>query len=88
VQALSAVHQEVARFAAEHAGDAPAVLDDAAKRRAARIAVAEVQQQHAVWVACQCARIVRTSSSGVVPVITSPPLLIADQVPSSALNPW
>ena len=43
-QALSAVHQEVARFAAEHAGRAPAVLDDAAKRRAARIAVAEVQQ--------------------------------------------
>ena len=28
---------------------APAVLDDAAKRRAARIAVAEVQQHHAVW---------------------------------------
>ena len=49
VQALSAVHQEVARFAAEHAGRAPAVLDDAAKRRAARIAVAEVQQHHAVW---------------------------------------
>ena len=49
VQALSAVHQEVARFAAEHAGRAPAVLDDAAKRKAARIAVAEVQQHHAVW---------------------------------------
>ena len=49
VQALSAVHQEVARFAAEHAGRAPAVLDDAAKRTAARIAVAEVQQHHAVW---------------------------------------
>ena len=49
VQALSAVHQEVARFAAEHAGSAPAVLDDTAKRRAARIAVAEVQQHHAVW---------------------------------------
>ena len=48
-QALSAVHQEVARFAAEHAGRAPAVLDDAAKRRAARIAVAEVQRHHAVW---------------------------------------
>jgi hypothetical protein len=49
VQALSAVHQEVARFAAGHAGRAPAVLDDAAKRRAARIAAAEVQQHHAVW---------------------------------------
>jgi TrwC relaxase len=49
VQALSAVHQEVARFAAGRAGRAPAVLDDAAKRTAARIAVAEVQQHHAVW---------------------------------------
>ncbi len=47
--ALSAVHQEVARFAAQHAGRALAVLDDAAKHRAARIAVAEVQQHHAVW---------------------------------------
>jgi len=43
--ALSAVHQEVA----QHARRAPAVLDDAAKHRAARIAVAEVQQHHAVW---------------------------------------
>ena len=49
VQALSAVHEEVARFAAEHGGRAPAVLDDAAKRTAARIAVAEVQRHHAVW---------------------------------------
>ncbi len=49
VQALSAVHQEVARFAAQHARRAPAVLDDAAKRRAARIAVAEAQRHHAVW---------------------------------------
>ena len=49
VQALSAVHQEVARFAAQFAGRAPVVLDDAAKRKAARIAVAEVQQHHAVW---------------------------------------
>ena len=49
MQALSAVHEQVARFAAEHAGRAPAVLDDAAKRTAARIAVAEVQQHHAVW---------------------------------------
>jgi hypothetical protein len=39
------VHQEVA----QHARRAPAVLDDAAKHRAARIAVAEVQQHHAVW---------------------------------------
>ena len=49
MQALSAVHRAVARFAAEHSGRALAVLDDAAKRRAARIAVAEVQQHHAVW---------------------------------------
>jgi len=49
VQVLSVVHQEVARFAAGHAGRAPAVLDDAAKRKAARIAVGEVQQHHAVW---------------------------------------
>ena len=46
VQALSAVHEQVAAFAV---GRAPAVLDDAARRRAARIAVAEVQKQHAVW---------------------------------------
>jgi hypothetical protein len=49
VQALSAVHEQVAAFAAERAGRAPAVLDDAAKRTAARIAVAEVQKLHAVW---------------------------------------
>ena len=49
VQALSAVHEQVARFAAGRAGRARAVLDDAAKRTAARIAVAEVQIQHAVW---------------------------------------
>ena len=49
VQALSAVHEQVVRFAAERAGRASAVLDDAAKRRIARIAVAEVQQHHAVW---------------------------------------
>jgi hypothetical protein len=53
VQDLSAVHQEVARFAAQHAGRAPAVLDDAAKRRAARIAVAEVQRHHANWSVAQ-----------------------------------
>jgi hypothetical protein len=49
VQALSAVHGLVARFAAGHAGRAPAVLNDAAKRTAARIAVAEVQRHHAIW---------------------------------------
>ncbi len=50
VHALSAVHEQVARFAAqERAAHAPAVLNDAAKRTAARIAVAEVQKQHAVW---------------------------------------
>ena len=49
VQALSAVHQQVARFAAQHAARSPAVLDGAAKRTAARIAVAEVQRHHATW---------------------------------------
>ena len=49
VQALSAVHEQVAAFAAERTARAPAVLDDAAKRKAARIAVAEVQKHHAVW---------------------------------------
>ena len=49
VHALSAVHEQVARFAAERAARARTVLDDAAKRTAARIAVAEVQKQHAVW---------------------------------------
>ncbi len=49
VRALSAVHEQVAQYATERAGRAPAVLDDAAKRTAARIAVAEVQRHHAVW---------------------------------------
>jgi TrwC relaxase/AAA domain len=46
---LSAVREQVAAFAAAYAGSAPAVLGDAAKRTAARIAVAEVQKHHAVW---------------------------------------
>jgi conjugative relaxase-like TrwC/TraI family protein len=50
VHALSAVHEQVAAFAArQHAVRTRAVLDDAAKRTAARIAVAAVQTQHAVW---------------------------------------
>ena len=49
VRALSAVHELVTQYARERAGRAPAVLDDAAKRTAARIAVAEVQRHHAVW---------------------------------------
>jgi hypothetical protein len=50
VHALSAVHEEVAAFAAGQRTVHPrAVLDDAAKRTAARIAVAEVQKLHAVW---------------------------------------
>ena len=49
VQALSTVHEQAAWFAAAHAARAPVVLDHAAKRTAARIAVAEVQQHHAVW---------------------------------------
>jgi len=50
VQALSAVHEPVAAFAAgQHAVHPRAVLDDAAKRTAARIAAAEVQKLHAVW---------------------------------------
>jgi len=47
--ALSAVHEQVTAFVTAHAGRAPAVLDDATKRTAARIAVAEVQTRHAVW---------------------------------------
>ncbi|MGD0378100.1 MAG: MobF family relaxase [Streptosporangiaceae bacterium] len=47
--ALSAVREQVAHFAAACTDRAPAVLDDAAKRTAARIAVAEVQKHHAVW---------------------------------------
>ena len=49
VRALSAVHEQVTQYATDRAGRAPAVLDDAAKRTAARIAVAEVQRHHAVW---------------------------------------
>jgi conjugative relaxase-like TrwC/TraI family protein len=49
LRALSAVHEQVTQFTAAHAGRAPAVLDAAAKRTAARIAVAEVQTHHAVW---------------------------------------
>ena len=49
-QALSVVHEQVAWFAAaERTARAPAVLDDAAKRTAARIAAAEVQRHHSVW---------------------------------------
>ncbi len=47
------MHGQVARFAAERAAHAPVVLDDAAKRTAARIAVAEVQRHHAVWTMAQ-----------------------------------
>ncbi|HEX5301698.1 MAG TPA: MobF family relaxase [Streptosporangiaceae bacterium] len=50
IQALSAVHEHVASYAdSQRAARARAALDDAAKRRAARIAVAEVQKHHAVW---------------------------------------
>jgi hypothetical protein len=51
--ALSGVHGDVAAFAEARADRAPAVLDDAALRTAARIAVAEVQMQHAVWSVAQ-----------------------------------
>jgi conjugative relaxase-like TrwC/TraI family protein len=50
IQALSGVHEQVASFtASQRAARARAALGDAAKRTAARIAVAEVQKQHAVW---------------------------------------
>ncbi len=49
VRALSAVHEQVAQYAKERTAGAAAALDDAAKRTAARIAVAEVQRHHAVW---------------------------------------
>ena len=48
-QALSQVHELAAGVRCGHADRPAAVLDDAAKRKAARIAVAEVQQHHAVW---------------------------------------
>ena len=43
------MHEQAAR----HVGGAPVVLDDAAKRTAARIALAEVQAHHAVWTMAQ-----------------------------------
>jgi TrwC relaxase/AAA domain len=49
LHALSAVHEQVTQFAAARTRRAPTVLDDAAKRTAARIAVAEVHKHHAVW---------------------------------------
>jgi hypothetical protein len=49
MRALSAVHEQVTQFAAARTGRASVVLHDAAKRTAARIAVAGVQTQHAVW---------------------------------------
>jgi len=49
VQALSSVYEAVSACAAEHASRARPVLDEAAKARAARIAVAEVQKHHATW---------------------------------------
>ena len=49
VRALSAVHEQITQFAADRIARVPAVLDDAAKRTAARIAVAEVQKHHATW---------------------------------------
>jgi conjugative relaxase-like TrwC/TraI family protein len=66
VRALSAVHEQVARFARECAGRAPAVLDDAAKRAAARIAVAEVQKHHSVWTMAQ----LRLEVHRALPVLT------------------
>jgi hypothetical protein len=53
IHTLSQVHGQVAAYTAGHADRPPAVLDDAAKRRTARIAVAEVQQHHAVWTMAQ-----------------------------------
>ena len=49
IHTLSQVHGRAAGYAADHADRPPTVLDDAARRRGARIAVAEVQQHHAVW---------------------------------------
>jgi conjugative relaxase-like TrwC/TraI family protein len=49
LQALSQVHQAEAAYAAARTGRPRTVLDDAAKCKAARIAVAEVQTHHAVW---------------------------------------
>ena len=78
LHALSAVHEQVAAFATECAGRAPAVLDDAAKRTAARIAVAEVQKHHAVWSMAQ----LRFEVHRALPVL--PPGADADAVVTEA----
>jgi CheY-like chemotaxis protein len=49
VQALSAVHEQAEQFTRR----AIPVLDESAKARAARIAVAEVQKHHATWTMAQ-----------------------------------
>jgi conjugative relaxase-like TrwC/TraI family protein len=84
VQALSAVHEQVAAFAAERAGRAPAVLDDAAKRRAARIAVAEVQKQHAVWSMAQLRFEVHRALSVLAPGSDGP--AVVDEVARLAVS--
>jgi hypothetical protein len=72
VQALSAVHEQAEQFARR----AIPVLDDSAKARAARIAVAEVQKHHATWTVAQLrfevhrALPVMTPSADVETVIT------------------
>jgi conjugative relaxase-like TrwC/TraI family protein len=53
INTLSQVHGQAAAYTAGHADRPRAVLDDGARRRAARIAVAEVQQHHAVWTMAQ-----------------------------------
>ncbi len=72
VQALSAVHEQAEQFARR----AIPVLDESAKARAARIAVAEVQKHHATWTVAQLrfevhrALPVMTPSADVETVIT------------------
>ena len=84
LRALSAVHDQVTTFAAAHADRAPAVLDDAARRTAARIAVAEVQTHHAVWSMAQ----LRFEVHRALPVLPSgtDPQQIVDEVAALAVS--
>jgi len=84
VHALSGVHEQVAAFAAGYAGRAPAVLDDAAKRTAARIAVAEVQKHHAVWSMAQLRFEVHRALPGLEASIDGP--AVVDEVARLAVG--
>jgi hypothetical protein len=77
VQTLSAVHQQVRSYATDRTGPAPAVLSDVARRRAARIAAAEVQKHHATWSMAQL-RFEVHRALPILPAGTDPGLLITE----------